>query len=75
MIADLTGEALEVVDVVLGPHHHLKGGDHLVARSAESSRAKQPAKKYFFLHPATISCLAFTGCIAVRVKIGSYVRS
>ena len=42
MSALLTGEALEVVDVSPGPHHHLEGWDHLVAGSAVARGAKQP---------------------------------
>lgn len=41
MIALLTGEALEMVHVVPGPHHHLEGRYHLVARGAEARVAKQ----------------------------------
>ena len=41
MVALLAGEALEVVDVSLGAHHHLEGGDHLVARRAVPRRAEQ----------------------------------
>ena len=38
----LTGEALQVVDVGAGPHHHLKGGDDLLAGGAVARGAKQP---------------------------------
>ena len=44
MVALLAGEALQVVDVGPGAHHHLEGGDHLVARRAVASSAKQPEK-------------------------------
>jgi len=38
----LTREALQVVDVGPGPHDHLEGGDHFVARGAVAGGAKQP---------------------------------
>ena len=38
----LTGEALQVVDVGAGPHHHLEGWDDLLAGGAVASGAKQP---------------------------------
>ena len=38
----LAGEALQVVDVGAGPHHHLEGGDDLLAGGAVASGAKQP---------------------------------
>ena len=38
----LAREALQVVDVGPGPHHHLEGGDHFVARGAVAGGAKQP---------------------------------
>lgn len=41
MIALLTGEALEMVHVVPGSHHHLEGRYHLVARGAEARVAEQ----------------------------------
>jgi hypothetical protein len=34
VIALLTGETLEVVDVGARPHHHLEGGDHFCTRRA-----------------------------------------
>jgi len=40
MITLLTGEAVEMVDVALGPHDHLKGGNGLGARGTEPSSAK-----------------------------------
>ena len=42
VVALLTGETLEVVDVVACSHHHLEGWDHLVAGGAVASAAKQP---------------------------------
>ncbi len=42
MVALLTREALQVVDVGARPHHHLEGRDHFIARRAVSSRAKEP---------------------------------
>ena len=44
MVALLAGEALEVVDVGPGPHHHLEGRDHLVARRAVARRAEQSGR-------------------------------
>ena len=37
----LTGEALEVVNIGAGPHHHLEGGDDLLAGGAIAGGAKQ----------------------------------
>lgn len=45
MVALLTGEALEVVDVVPSSHDHLEGGDHLGAGSAVPSVTEQPAER------------------------------
>ncbi len=45
VVALLACEALQVVHVGPGPHHHLEGGDHLVAGGAVPGRAKQPAKR------------------------------
>ena len=45
MAALLAGEALEVVDVVPGPHDHLEGRDHLGARRAVAGVAEQPASR------------------------------
>lgn len=42
LVAELTGEAVQVVHIILGTHHHLKGGDELAAGSAVSSHTKQP---------------------------------
>ncbi len=44
VVALLAREALQVVDVGPGPHHHLEGRDHLVAGRAVAGRAEQPAK-------------------------------
>ena len=37
----LTREALQVVDIGPGPHHHLEGGDDLLAGGAVAGGAKQ----------------------------------
>ena len=37
----LAGEALEVVNIGAGPHHHLEGGDDLLAGGAVAGGAKQ----------------------------------
>ena len=42
----LTGETVEVVDVALGPHHHLEGRDDLAAGGAVARRSKQSAKEF-----------------------------
>ena len=38
----LTGEALQMVDVSPGPHHHLEGRDDFVAGRAVAGGAEQP---------------------------------
>ena len=45
MVALLTGETLEVVDVRLRSHHHLERRDHLGAGGAVSGRAEQSTAK------------------------------
>ena len=45
VVALLTGKALEVVDVRLRPHHHLKRRDHLGAGGAVAGRAEQSTAK------------------------------
>lgn len=42
MIALLTSEALQMIHIVPGPHHHLEGWYHFVASGAEARVAKQP---------------------------------
>lgn len=42
MVTLLTGEALEVIDVVARAHHHLEGWNHFIARSAVARVAEQP---------------------------------
>lgn len=44
LVAELAGEAVEVVDVVPGPHHHLEGWDQLAAGGTVSRGAKEPAE-------------------------------
>ena len=39
----LAGEALQVVDIGPGPHHHLKGRDDLLAGGTVARGPKQPA--------------------------------
>ena len=36
----LTGETVEVVDVALGPHHHLEGRDDFAAGGAVTRRSE-----------------------------------
>lgn len=45
MIALLTGEALQMVDIAARAHHHLERWDHLVTRSAVSRVAEQPKQQ------------------------------
>lgn len=42
LMASLTGEALQVIDVFPGAHHHLKGGNCLAAYGAEAFCSEQP---------------------------------
>jgi hypothetical protein len=51
VVALLTGEALQVVDVVPGPHDHLERRNHLVTRSAVARIAEQPGGK-----TASVTC-------------------
>ena len=44
LVAELAGKAVEVIYVVPGPHHHLKGWNQLAAGSAVSCGAKEPAE-------------------------------
>jgi hypothetical protein len=43
VVALLTGEALQVVNVVSGSHYHLEGWYYFCARRTVSSSTKQPA--------------------------------
>ena len=49
MVALLTGEAFEVIDVGSSPHDHLEGRDDLVAGRAITGCAKQSGRKEGFL--------------------------
>lgn len=42
LIAELAREAVQVVDVLFGPHDHLEGRDELVAGRTVPRDAKQP---------------------------------
>ena len=44
LVALLAGEAVQVVNVALGPHHHLEGRDDFAARGTVARRPEQPAK-------------------------------
>lgn len=44
LVAELACEAVEVIYVVPGPHHHLEGWDQLAAGGAVSCGAEKPAK-------------------------------
>lgn len=43
LIAELAGEAVKVIHIVSGSHHHLESGDQLAAGSTVSRGAKKPA--------------------------------
>jgi len=45
VVALLTGEALQVVDIGAGAHHHLEGRDHFAAGGAVARIAKQSAEE------------------------------
>lgn len=44
LVAELAGEAVKVIHIVPGPHHHLEGWDQLAAGSAVSRGAEQPVE-------------------------------
>lgn len=44
LIAELAGEAVKVIHIVSGPHHHLESRDQLAAGSTVSCGAKKPAR-------------------------------
>lgn len=44
LIAELAGEAVKVIHIVSGSHHHLESWDQLAAGSAVSCGAKKPAR-------------------------------
>lgn len=44
LVAELASEAVEVIHIVPGPHHHLEGWDQLAAGSAVARGAKKPAR-------------------------------
>jgi len=46
MLALEAGETLEVIDVLLGFHHHVARGDRLFTVRTVSSRPEHPANKY-----------------------------
>lgn len=51
LVAKLTGKAVQVVHIILGTHHHLKGRDELATRSTVSRYTKQPRTiNIFFLN-------------------------
>jgi len=45
LVAELTGEAVQMVNIISGPHHHLKGRDQLTAGSAIPGGTEEPAKE------------------------------
>ena len=58
----MAGEALEVIDVRLGPHHHLEGGDRLAAGGAVTRRPEQSVDH---TQPYTPSCYSACAYIAI----------
>lgn len=69
----LTRKALQVVDVGPGSHHHLEGGDHLVAGRAVARGAKQPeivplAEEEVPLGVQTVAHLAQPGVAAAALE-------
>lgn len=44
LVTELAGEAVEVIDVLLGPHDHLEGWDELATGRTVPRHAKQPDK-------------------------------
>lgn len=51
LTAELAGEAVQVVDVVPGSHHHLKGWDQFTAHGTVARGPKQPAEHTWLLSP------------------------
>ena len=51
MSALLAGEALEMVDVGPGSHHHLEGRDDFVTGGAVAGGAEQPEGQIFSQQP------------------------
>lgn len=45
LVAELTGKAVQMVNIISGPHHHLKGRDQFTAGSAIPGGTKEPAKE------------------------------
>lgn len=45
LVAKLAGKAVQMVNVISGPHHHLKGRDQLTTGSTIPSSPKEPAKE------------------------------
>lgn len=54
LVAELAGKAVQMVNIISGPHHHLKGRDQLTAGSAIPSGPKEPAKEAQSLETALI---------------------
>lgn len=42
LVAQLAGKAVQVVDILPGSHHHLKGRDHLTASCTVPRHPKEP---------------------------------
>lgn len=45
LVAELTGKAVQMVNIISGPHHHLKGRDQFTAGSTIPGGTKEPAKE------------------------------
>lgn len=54
LVTELTGKAVQVVDIVLGTHDHLKGRNELTAGSTVSRYTKQPRMREIFFFPKTL---------------------
>lgn len=53
LITKLTRKAVQVVNIVLGPHHHLKGRDELTTGSTVSSYTKEPGETQIIFQTLT----------------------
>lgn len=42
LVAELTGKAVQMVNIISGPHHHLKGRDQFTAGSTIPGGTKEP---------------------------------
>lgn len=89
LITKLTCKAVQVVNVVLGSHHHLKGRDELTTGGAVPRYTKEPGTINIFLkllqgdlrwwlekvpaHPAKLSTGNALWCTQARFILGRYI--